>query len=83
MAVYDPKFDLNKDGKIDALDFNILKQYYNLPVDYSDLLSVACDFNGDGYITALDYSLFHEHYGAFLEPKFAKLQIKEYSRIGG
>jgi hypothetical protein len=64
MAVYDPKYDLNKDGKIDQLDMDILTTYYGMVVDPSDPMSVASDFNNDGIINVLDYGALVEHLGA-------------------
>lgn len=64
MAVYDAKYDLNKDGVIDDADFDIFQSYFMQEVDPYDPMSVACDFNGDGIINISDYGLFAVHYGA-------------------
>lgn len=48
-------YDLNKDGKVDQADVEILKQYFGKAVDPSDPLSVACDFNHDGVIDISDF----------------------------
>ncbi|MFH1031143.1 MAG: dockerin type I domain-containing protein [Chloroflexota bacterium] len=56
MAVYNAKYDLNKDGNVDQLDMDIFQRYFGTLVDVSDPLSKQCDFNNDGVIDEIDYS---------------------------
>jgi hypothetical protein len=73
--VYDTKFDFNKDGIIDDLDAEVIKEAYgsyspekfpNLPIH--EKWNPECDFNGSGVVDAADWALFAAHYG---ETKYA------------
>lgn len=62
MASYEPEYDLNKDGKINAGDFAIFAQHYGKTAPFTDDMSAKCDFNHDGIVNDADYELFQEHY---------------------
>jgi uncharacterized protein (DUF2141 family) len=74
MADYDVKYDLNKDGKIDDVDYGIFFSKYGL-VDANNPLSVACDFNGDSVVDITDFGMFQMHYGAVKESSNNALTI--------
>ena len=61
-AVYEPKYDLNKNGVVDAIDYSIFAMYAYKTVNPSDPMSVKCDFNKDGVIDHDDYQAFMDHY---------------------
>lgn len=61
--VYQPKFDLNNDGKIDELDLQILNRSLGSIQGDPNYL-VAADFNLDGKIDQEDLDLFRESFGA-------------------
>ena len=71
---YNPKYDLNHDGMIDADDFSLFRGYYKKEVDKDDPMSVACDFNGDGKVTAIDGSMFLDHEGTHDEQVMDEVQ---------
>ena len=63
MAVYDARFDLNKDGIIDEADKEIfLRAYLSMPGKPN--WNPEADFDGNGQVTSIDFSLFAEHLGA-------------------
>ena len=64
MPLYDAKYDLNKDGVIDAEDSMILRKFYLQRVA-DNPAAVIADFDGDGKVTAVDAGIFLDHYGAF------------------
>lgn len=67
MPVYDEKFDLNKDGKIDDADFALFKSVYRQAASASRLASAA-DFNNDGTVDIGDWGEFAIHLGAVGSP---------------
>lgn len=71
-ATYEPKFDLNGDGRIDELDLSILNR--SMGSQAGDLnYIVAADFNNDGKVDSADMTLFEEHFGAVVsgEPDYS------------
>jgi len=66
-VIYDPKYDLDRDGKITQNDINIFKSYLNTYVDQNDPVSVQADFDGNRVIDEFDYSDLLYHVGT-LEP---------------
>ena len=78
---YDPKYDLNKDGIVNAADFSILSKKRG-PVNTSDAWSVACDFNKDGVVDEKDVDLFNAHYRTTGDPN-AKAGVPTWLIITG
>lgn len=62
-ATYEPKFDINNDGRIDELDLNTLNRAMGSFIGSPNYI-VAADFNADGKIDSLDMDLFMPHFGA-------------------
>ncbi len=48
-------YDLNHDGKVNRLDYDIFYTKYNKPVNLQDPISVQCDFNKDGIVDINDF----------------------------
>ena len=62
-ASYDPKFDINNDGRIDELDLNVFNSAYGSIIGEPKYLAAA-DFNSDGKVDSTDLALFSEHFGS-------------------
>jgi hypothetical protein len=71
IIMYDPQYDLNRDGFVDQLDIDIAIQYMNTAVNPNDPISVQADFNHDGYIDELDFSLLAARQSPRTSNKFA------------
>lgn len=53
--------DINEDGKIDAVDYMLLKRYVLGTYGIADEKKVVADVNKDGQINAVDYMLLKRH----------------------
>ena len=62
-ASYNPRFDINNDGRIDELDLNVFNNAYGSIIGEPKYLAAA-DFNDDGKIDSTDLALFSEHFGS-------------------
>jgi hypothetical protein len=60
---YEPKFDINNDGRIDELDLNAITRALGSSIGDPNYLAAA-DFNSDGKVDSVDLELFQEHFGA-------------------
>ena len=71
-ASYEPKFDINNDGKIDEIDLNTITRSLGSSIGDPNYVAAA-DFNNDGKVDDTDLSLFQEHFGAVAlgEPDYA------------
>jgi len=52
--MFEAKYDLNGDGKIDAADLAYLMSYLNKKAN-SSAAAKKCDLDGDGTVTTADY----------------------------
>ena len=62
-ATYEPKFDINNDGRIDEQDLNTLNRSFGSTLGMHNYIAAA-DFNSDGKIDSSDLDLFMPHFGA-------------------
>lgn len=53
--------DLNRDGKITAIDYAMVKRYVLKRTGLDDAQKSAADINGDGKINSVDYALVKKH----------------------
>lgn len=62
-ASYEPKFDINNDGRIDELDLSVVNSALGSVVGDPNYIAAA-DFNNDGAVDNQDLELFQQHFGA-------------------
>jgi hypothetical protein len=70
-ATYEPKFDVNNDGRIDELDLSVVNKALGSIQGEPNYIA-AVDFNNDGKVDQEDMDLFQTHFGAVSlgEPDF-------------